>query len=175
MHWIELKSFPKYEINPLGFIRKKSNKRILKNEINPSGYCVVSLYYNTKNRKRKLVSRLIAETFLVKPEGKDFVNHIDGIKTHNEVTNLEWVNHSENILHALRTGLLKPCQCDHFKTAVNQYDLSGNLINSYDSITEAEKATGARNSNISKVCAGERKSSGGFIWKYKTENNYAIQ
>ena len=45
------------------------------------------------------------ETFLVKIEGKDFVNHKDGNKLNNCVANLEWVTKSENAIHSYRTGL----------------------------------------------------------------------
>lgn len=48
---------------------------------------------------------------------------------------------------------------------VCQYTLNGNYIKTYTSITMAEKETGA--TKIGMVCAGKRKSSGGFIWKYK--------
>ena len=50
--------------------------------------------------------------------------------------------------------------------SVNCYDLSGNLLATYNSILEAEKQTGVKNSNISKVCKGIRKTAGNFIWKY---------
>ncbi len=50
--------------------------------------------------------------------------------------------------------------------SVNCYDLSGTLIATYDSIIEAERQTGIKNPNISKVCKGLRKTAGNFIWKY---------
>ena len=47
----------------------------------------------------------MAEHFLDKPEGKDFVNHIDGDKSNNSLENLEWVSQSENEKHAFANGL----------------------------------------------------------------------
>jgi hypothetical protein len=47
------------------------------------------------------------------------------------------------------------------------YDINGLIVKEYDSILGAEKETGIPNSNIIKVCKGERKSAGGYIWKYK--------
>ena len=48
---------------------------------------------------------------------------------------------------------------------VNKYDLNGNYIQTYNSIKEAQNQN-PKCSNISKVCRGERKQAGGFIWKY---------
>jgi hypothetical protein len=54
--------------------------------------------------------RLIAIAFIPNPEGKPEVNHIDGNRENNSVTNLEWVTRSENCMHAIRTGLYKGIQ-----------------------------------------------------------------
>ena len=48
---------------------------------------------------------------------------------------------------------------------INKYDLEGNFIKQYECLYDAKKEN-PKCSNIYKVCIGERKQAGGFIWKY---------
>ncbi len=67
-----------------------------------SGYRIVHLYRN-KKRYTKMIHRLVAETYL--DDINEQVNHKDGNKLNNNLDNLEWVSASENMAHAVRTGL----------------------------------------------------------------------
>lgn len=58
---------------------------------------------------------------------------------------------------------------------VIQYDINGNYIATYDSITKAEKATGIGNSNISACCKGNYNSTHGFIFKYANDDRVVNQ
>lgn len=60
----------------------------------------------------------------------------------------------------------KPKEKQAQKKSVAQYTLNNELIITFNSITEASKATGILPGNISNVCSGKRKTAGGFIWKY---------
>jgi hypothetical protein len=84
----------------------KLKERILRPAVNSSGYCTVCL---SKGGHRRLftVHRLVAQTFISNPENKPSVNHIDGDKTNNATTNLEWNTYLENMRHAINTGLKK--------------------------------------------------------------------
>lgn len=57
---------------------------------------------------RYMAHRLVAITFIPNPDNLPYINHIDGCKSNNVVDNLEWCTASENIQHAIRTGLQKP-------------------------------------------------------------------
>lgn len=70
-----------------------------------NGYLRVSVSDSEGKRKSYYVHRLVAMLFIPKPEGKDFINHIDGNKQNNSSDNLEWVTRSENERHAWRIGL----------------------------------------------------------------------
>ena len=70
----------------------------LKPQINHNGYHQVNIRINGKY-KTCMVHRIVAEAFLEKISGKNFVNHKDGVKANNHVLNLEWVNKNENMKH----------------------------------------------------------------------------
>ena len=65
---------------------------------NEKGYKKISLIKNGARTKHR-VSRLVAETFLLNCAGLPEVNHMDGNKDNNSVTNLEWVSGAENREH----------------------------------------------------------------------------
>lgn len=80
------------------------------------------------NKKDYFVHRLVAIAFLDNPENKETINHIDGNKSNNHVSNLEWSTRSENIQHAYDIGLHKPYNGikdkGNNKFAKEWYDLS---------------------------------------------------
>lgn len=96
----------KYSISNTGVVRNDERDRILKTATDSWGYEIVGLTHNGKERN-VFIHILVATAFIPNPENKPEVNHKDGIKSHNYVSNLEWVTTSENILHAYKTGLRK--------------------------------------------------------------------
>jgi len=99
-----------YQISNLGRVKSLGNnatrkEKILKNRLR-CGYFNVMLYKN-KESKMKLVHRMVAIAFVLNPENKPQINHINGIRNFNIPENLEWTTQSENMLHAYRIGLQK--------------------------------------------------------------------
>ena len=103
-----------YDVSDWGRVRRMkatSNTfvgRIIKPYANNKGYKCVGLL-NGVEQKTVTVHRLVMAAFVGPyPEGKQ-VNHKDGDKTNNRLDNLEYVTPSENILHAIDTGLIVSC------------------------------------------------------------------
>lgn len=72
------------------------------------GYSRVLMFSSKENTfKTEIVHRLVTKMFIPNPENKPEVNHIDGDKDNNHVSNLEWVYPFENIEHALNNNLRK--------------------------------------------------------------------
>ncbi|AXQ67825.1 HNH endonuclease [Bacillus phage Kioshi] len=92
-----------YSVSSLGKIRNDKLDIVLKHAIN-KGYHCVGLCSKSK-RINYTVHRLVALAFLDNPSDKEQVNHLDGNKSNNKLSNLEWSTRSENTKHAYDTGL----------------------------------------------------------------------
>lgn len=88
----------KYEISNTGKLRH--GKYILKGNVGTNGYVCYSMSMGNYQRKYEMAHRLVAKAFIDNPENKAEVNHIDCNRLNNNVENLEWVTHSENIRHS---------------------------------------------------------------------------
>jgi hypothetical protein len=90
--------YPRYKITPDGNIYSKRSNRAMIQQTNANGYKWIQLCVNNK-KKNFYIHQLVAQHFIENPDKKQIVNHIDGNKTNNNVDNLEWVTHSENLIH----------------------------------------------------------------------------
>ena len=118
--WKPVKGYEgRYEVSNMGRVKslgryrygKKGGtyavkERILSNTICGAGYHRICMFMDG-NRDYNLVHRLVAENFIPNTNHKDQVNHIDGDKWNNKVSNLEWVTQSENMIHSYKNGLHK--------------------------------------------------------------------
>ena len=133
------------------------------NSKDPSNnYYIVTLVDANGVRKNCSIHRLMGLTFLPNPLNKAHINHIDGNKLNNALSNLEWATERENSQHAVDNNLTTYTHC--MKT-VYQYSLDKTtLIATYASDVEASIATGVAKQNLSKVTLGKRNHAGGFYW-----------
>ena len=147
-----------YQISNLGRIRKYI---ILRQFLSHKGYLTTQLSKENKS-KTFLVHRLVAKTFIPKIDGKNQINHKDGNKINNKVENLEWCTQKENINYSQK---INSSYNDRNKE-VQQFDKNNKLLATYKSISDASRITGIKVSSISYSANGQRKTGGGYIWRF---------
>lgn len=158
-----------YSVSDNGEVRNDKTNKIL-SQRTQQGYKHVTLTINKKPKSFR-VHRLVAIAYIPNPENKPYVNHLDGCRSNNIVSNLEWCTPSENTAHAVATGLMKPTR----ERAVIQYSLNGEKIKEYPSIMEAERQTNSRAEKIISCCQFLRKQHNQFQWRYKEDEVDKLQ
>ena len=158
-----------YEINNRGSVRSKLTGKQLKPQLDKKGYMRVRLSANNTKTTAK-IHRPVAIAFLPNPNNHPQVNHIDGNKENNSISNLEWVTNYQNMQHAIKNNLIsyvensgRPC-----KRVMAHDKNTGVLAGVFDSIANAERLTGINRANIVATCKGRKRSSGGYLWSYES-------
>ena len=99
--WSDVKGYEGiYKVSNYGNVLSCKKDRLLKPSFNNSGYLYVILYKNGVG-KHYLIHRLVAEAFILNPEEKSDIDHINTIRDDNRVENLRWVTKSENMNNEL--------------------------------------------------------------------------
>ena len=170
--WKTIIGIELYEISNMGRIRNSENFRILSQNKSSGGgwYYNCSMTYKGKGYCKD-IHRLVAENFVDRIDGKNYVNHIDNNPTNNNHNNLEWCTQKENIQHAVKQGRMKPMNgsiagAEINRRKVNQYSLNGELIKTHNSLTSASNFVNRSITCICECCSGKQKTSAGFRWEY---------
>ena len=95
--WKEIPEFDGYLISSVGDVKGKRIKK-LKQRTDKDGYCVLDIRCQGIKKTLK-VHRLVAQAFIPNPDNKPQVNHMNGNKTDNKISNLEWTTGKENVNH----------------------------------------------------------------------------
>lgn len=159
--WLPIKEYEtRYLISNFGEVKSIKHNKTLKKELRRN-YWSVQLF-DGKRYKHFSIHRLVGTHFISNPNNLPYINHIDENKLNNCVNNLEWCTCSYNINYG--TGITR--SKEKRSKYVQQFSKELKLLCNYVSVSEAERKTGIYNSNIVKCCKGERKTAGGYIWKY---------
>lgn len=172
-----------YQVSNLGNIKSLNAynhniEMMLNCPVHHSGYRIVILKVNNV-KKTFNVHKLVAETFIsnktnfkyydekdklkyIENLDKLQVNHKDENKTNNNVSNLEWCTPKYNSNYGTRINRI----IQNESKQVNQYDLQGNFIKTWNSISDIYRELGINSSNIIMCCKGKYSYSHGYIWKY---------
>jgi hypothetical protein len=102
---VKIEGYDNYVIFPSGNIRNILTDKLLNANNGEGFYNTVRLRKDGKAKTFKL-HRLLAQAFIPNPENKPCVNHKDGNKLNNDLSNLEWCTHKENMKHAYDNGML---------------------------------------------------------------------
>jgi hypothetical protein len=150
-----------YEVSNYGDVRSITRKverrgltgslvkegQLLHQYLTPKGYCRLQLQAEGKSRN-VFVHVLVARAFIPNPDNKPEVNHEDGVKTNNHVSNLTWMTTSENLQHAYEAEL----KCANVKYVVTCEDLDITTFGCTKMVAELRKR-------------GYEKASAGGIWR----------
>ena len=152
-----------YQIASSGRVKNLKTGRILKTVVTKCGYEMVILCKNCKT-KGLTVHRLLGIHFIPNgnPDVFTVINHKDGNKLNNQLTNLEWCTPASNIQHAYANGLVGM----GYKKVHKLNIITGEILTTYESLKAAAKDVGISESSICSALKGRYKQAKGFKWQY---------
>lgn len=171
-----LKSLERTFICGRDYARKVTyHECIIKQYKNVHGYLIIGASKGDGKIKQCKVHRLVGEAFLDNPNNLPIINHKNSNKDDNRLENLEWTTSKGNRIHAIEFGnvTFKRGKEHPQSKKVYQYNLKGDLICEYDTVSAAAKHTGYSASHIGKNCNLIYDFYRDFVFSYKTlEKDY---
>lgn len=159
-----------YKISDTGIVFSVRTNKELKPFVTQWGYLSVQLRNHSKKANR-FVHRLVGEAFLEKPEDATEINHKDGNKKNNHVSNLEWCTSSQNHSHRCHVLGEKPTNIHimHQKNSKRVVCIETGDV--FKSITDASKSVGVGLSTMSAHLNGKTRICAGLHWRYEERND----
>ena len=166
--WKDIDGFPHYQVSTLGRVRNKDTSYLIKPLLSASGYMCVRIRRQPGDYDKPAVNihRAVAEAFLEGYEPGLQVNHKDGNKLNNIVSNLEWCTRKENSQHAMRMGLFKPEAPEPPKRKVRIVE-TGEV---FDSIRDCAKAIDVAEQHVWACLNGHRHTRLGLHFEYYSDS-----
>ena len=163
MEWRTITEASNYEVSTNGQVRNRTTKKILKGRLSKNGYLQVSIKIDaTQKFCNRYIHRLVALHFIQNPNNKREVNHIDGNKENNTLSNLEWVTSSENQKHRHLIGNKKTSN-----RHIGMFNKKGEMVKDFNSILEAVTYFNKTSRvNIDNALQGKQYTAYGYVWKY---------
>lgn len=137
-----------------------------------NGYLSVSLYIKEdKINYKRYIHRLVAQTFISNHNNYPVVNHIDGNKQNNNVSNLEWCTYSYNVKHAYKNNLMRLIYGSDHKCSKSyvETDLEYNYIRKFTGSKEEERKLSYTRDSISKCARGDTLKLKNYIYLFEEE------
>lgn len=103
---LEKLNLPNYSVTEDGRVWSKIKNDFMRTHLDKRGYVRVGLVNTEGKQAQYTVHSLVAKTFIPNPKGLPQVDHIDGNKTNNNVSNLRWCTNRENAHFAMQIGLI---------------------------------------------------------------------
>lgn len=150
------------------FLRNKTEGNILRPTKDHKGYLRLRVTLDGLRYSYK-IHRLVASAFIENPENKAQVNHKDGNKENNVVSNLEWSNNKENARHAMEHDLWRNVLAassmsnEAKKVAIISTEISTGKEIRFGCISDAERYFHSK--HISAVLNGKRKQTAGHVFR----------
>ena len=169
-----IEELPKYHISKNGIVFNRRTGNEIKAHLR-NGYLYVGLYDDEKRCFKKMIHRLIATAYIESKEGTTQVNHIDGNKLNNNISNLEWVTPKENTNHAHRLGLINVSKGEkhHWKNkpSVRARKImcttkDGEVLYFDNSFEPVKRGYATQQSKVNSCCNGKRKLHCGNKWVF---------
>lgn len=136
------------------------------------GYLIVKMMIGKKQITRS-VHRLVGEAFISNPENKETINHKNGVKSDNRVSQLEWNTYKENNIHSYAVLKRKPTMSGGAKGAKHKSSKAIVCINTseiFESIRQAAIILGFKSHrSIQAVLSGVHKDANGLVFKYLSD------